>query len=585
MAVDIVLNPAEKAAQKALDQIFGYIDKKDNFLLEAGAGAGKTYSLIKALQHLIEKDGMGLLRRQQQVACITYTNVAKNEIVTRTDGHSAIYSETIHAFCWSLIKDFQPVLRAELPKLGNWPERIADQGELGELPIVYDLGYPAIEEKRVTLHHNDVLGLTVKLLENSKFRNLFASRYPILFIDEYQDTDKELADALQAHFLGTNEGPLIGFFGDPWQKIYGTGCGKIDHPSLKGIGKESNFRSVSAVVDVLNNMRPELKQYVTDTEAQGSAIVYHSNDWDGERLTGAHWKGDLPANIAHEYLEKLKQQLSSEGWDLSPEKTKILMLTHNILATEQGYSDLAQVFENNDAFTKKEDDHIAFFIDVLEPVCRAYLNKRYGEMFAVLGRDTPTIRSHTDKLSWASDMDALCELRSTGTIGAVLDHLKQTKRPRLPDSVERKEQKLEASEIELKVVEIFGDERLHKQIERLEALRKISYKEVIALANFLDDLSPFKTKHGVKGAEYENVMVVFGRGWNLYNFNQMLEWAGSEVPANKIDTFERSRNLFYVVCSRPKSHLALLFTQELSGEALATLAKWFGKSAIHSLEL
>jgi superfamily I DNA/RNA helicase len=45
---------------------------------------------------------------------------------------------------------------------------------------------------------------------------------------------------------------------------------------------------------------------------------------------------------------------------------------------------------------------------------------------------------------------------------------------------------------------------------------------------------------------------------------------------NKQDSFERNRNLFYVACSRPKKNLTLLFTQELSGYALATLEGWFG---------
>lgn len=56
-----------------------------------------------------------------------------------------------------------------------------------------------------------------------------------------------------------------------------------------------------------------------------------------------------------------------------------------------------------------------------------------------------------------------------------------------------------------------------------------------------------------------------------------------EVPADKIEAYQRNRNLFYVVCSRPKRRLALLFTQELTTRALETLAKWFGSAAICAL--
>ena len=72
-----------------------------------------------------------------------------------------------------------------------------------------------------------------------------------------------------------------------------------------------------------------------------------------------------------------------------------------------------------------------------------------------------------------------------------------------------------------------------------------------------------------------------GRGWNQYNFGEMLELAGAQpVPAAKEEAFERNRNLFYVACSRPKKRLAILFTQLLSPGAMATLENWFGADVI-----
>ena len=105
------------------------------------------------------------------------------------------------------------------------------------------------------------------------------------------------------------------------------------------------------------------------------------------------------------------------------------------------------------------------------------------------------------------------------------------------------------------------------------------------MTNYHNGHSPFETKHGVKGAEFENVIVVIGRGWNRYNFNEMLELAlnPGTVPPNKQEAFERNRNLFYVVCSRPKTRLALLFTQKLSDGAMQTLRAWFGTGTIEAL--
>ena len=91
----------------------------------------------------------------------------------------------------------------------------------------------------------------------------------------------------------------------------------------------------------------------------------------------------------------------------------------------------------------------------------------------------------------------------------------------------------------------------------------------------------------MKGAEFENVVVVVGRGWNRYNFNEMLEFATDEfkIPANKQASFERNRNLFYVTCSRPKRRLAVLFTQQLSAAAMQTVRNWFGDDTIEAVNL
>lgn len=574
-------NPAKEAAEKSLKMIFDSLDSGRSFLLEAGAGSGKTYSLVEALRYLITKRGRDLTRRNGKIACITYTNVASNEIKSRIDSHPAVVSSTIHAFCWSLIKDFQPFLRSELPRLPNWEKRLYEGGGVANREIEYELGFPSAkqEEGKISLHHDDVLAFTVRLMGQPKFRRLFAARFPVLFIDEYQDTDKSFVEALREHFLGNAEGPLIGFFGDHWQKIYATGSGKILHPDLVTIEQKSNFRSLQPIVDVLNRMRPELPQACAEPDSAGIAAAFHTNDWSGARRTGhggGHWTDDLPAEAAQTHLKALRGRLEGDGWDFSAQKTKILMLTHNVLAAEQGYERIAKIFSRNESFIKKEDRHIKFLLEVVEPVSVAYEARRFGEMFSVLDTQMPIIRSYAQKAEWIRDMSVLMELRANGTVGDVLDHLKSTKRPRLPDAVERRERQLAEWAAEAGAEE-------SSTLSRLQSLRDVPYQQVVALSRFVDDHTPFSTKHGVKGAEFENVLVVAGRGWNHYNFNQLLEWLQNpaSVPADR-SAFERNRNLFYVACSRPKKRFALLFTQKLSAVALAKLSALFGEGNVHS---
>ncbi len=574
------VNPAEEASERALTKVFACLDRGDSFLVEAGPGAGKTYTLTKSLQFLIQRDRYRLSRRHQKIACITFTNVAREQIEARTDRSPLIFCDTIHAFCWSLISGFQRQIRDRLPHMAHWPEKITEAGDLGERAMEYTLGHRSIRDDHVSIHHDDVLLLMVFLMDNARFRRIIVDKYPIVLIDEYPDTNAGWIESIETHFLGKPGSPQLGFFGDHWQKIYGDGCGKIDHPSLTVIGKEANFRSVATIVDCLNRMRPELPQFVVDPDDQGSVRVFHTNNWTGARRTGQHWGGDLPDEAAGAALQTVIERLSQDGWDLSPAKTKILMLTHRVLASKQGYSSLPRVFAFNESFTKKEHRHIAFFADALEPACEAFLSRKYGEMFLALGSNSPTIRSQADKTGWSVAMDRLIDLRERGTVGEVIDHLRQVRRPRLPDAVERRERDLEQFDRE-------ADEDRPRALIELEALRAVPYQEIISLCRYLAGHSPFETKHGVKGAEFENVLVVVGRGWNQYNFNDMLEFSQDpdRVPANKRKAFERNRNLFYVTCSRPKRRLAMLFTQKLSDTAMRTVGRWFGDEVIEALNL
>jgi DNA helicase II / ATP-dependent DNA helicase PcrA len=234
------------------------------------------------------------------------------------------------------------------------------------------------------------------------------------------------------------------------------------------------------------------------------------------------------------------------------------------------------VFTYTDHFIKKEDDYIAFFADKLEPAIDAFQRRRFGAMMAALGEAAGTFSTHADKLRWSTCMEELAALRLTGNVGDVIDHICQIGYPKLPDAVIKREHDASTPRDP-------GETELPETISRTRNLRGIPYTEVIALDAFVDGHTPFATKHSVKGDEFENVLVVVGRGWNKYNFEQYFEWASSGVvPIEKQDAFERNRNLFYVACSRPTTRLALLFTQQLSASALGTLSGWFGAGNVRS---
>ena len=258
------------------------------------------------------------------------------------------------------------------------------------------------------------------------------------------------------------------------------------------------------------------------------------------------------------------------------------MLTNNVLADEQGYRNLTSVFNNTDDYLKKNDPYIAFLMDYVEPVCLSYENKKYGEMFKAVGLNTIQLKKHEDKSTWNRDINELINIRNKGTIGDVIELLKKTERPHLSSKIENTEKKwLQFSQLSDK--EEFEKEK--ELMDKITNIKSVKYTELIALSKYLDDKTPFSTKHGVKGAEFENVLVVFGRGWNNYNWNDFLEWSKNGIKKGKEEAYERNRNLFYVSCSRSKKRLALLFTQFLSGSSIEMLKIWFGSENISNLNI
>lgn len=572
-------SPAVIAAEAAQAKLEACLGAETNFRLEAGAGAGKTYSLVAALKKIIAEKGQALMHSGQQVACITYTEVARKEIANDIEEHPAILVNTIHGFGWAFISRFQKTLRELVSAHADEKRQkaIEEAGGIHDQSVEYSLGFFGIDEKRITLHHDDVPAFLAAMLANSKFQRIFTSLYPILFIDEYQDTDPLVMAALSEHFFAPQSGPITGLFGDHWQTIYRKDYQLVEFPHVEGIDKGSNFRSVPIIVDVLNRLRPELKQEVDDPDAVGEARFFHCNAFGGERVDSRNGKQELPEAELAQAIEQVKQKLRGDGWGFEPADTKILMLTHNAIAAERGYPTLASIYDQKDNLVKKEDAAIAFLVDTLEPICKTYAAGKQGPMFALMG-GIPTIRKMDDKASWREDMDRLIELRANGSIGQIIDHLKATRRPRLPDRIASREQ--EIAQLGLEVTE---DEP--KSLQRYRRLREVPFSEIIALAEFINGFTPFATQHSVKGAEFDDVLVILSGGWNHYNWPKFLELcATGKIGTKEEGGYHRARNLFYVAISRPKKRLAVLATQALNEPAMTTVEKLFGAEHVVAVQ-
>ena len=93
----------------AIDTCKEHITSHKSFVLRGGAGSGKTESLKELLLYIKQS------QPQARVACITHTNAAVAEIVSRVGDRYPI--STIHSFLYGLIGDYKKNIKAVISEL------------------------------------------------------------------------------------------------------------------------------------------------------------------------------------------------------------------------------------------------------------------------------------------------------------------------------------------------------------------------------------------------------------------------------------------------------------------------------------
>lgn len=102
------ISPENIAREKQVfEDISQCINKKKSWVFDAGAGAGKTYALIQTLKLIINQASRNFKKHNQKILCITYTNVAADEIKERLGATTLIDVSTIHDRVWDIIADHQ----------------------------------------------------------------------------------------------------------------------------------------------------------------------------------------------------------------------------------------------------------------------------------------------------------------------------------------------------------------------------------------------------------------------------------------------------------------------------------------------
>ena len=342
----------ERTVEPEVGKVFEVIKQGQNFILEGGAGSGKTYSLISIIEKISKEEP------KKSIVCITYTNNAVAEIRSRIINDNLRVS-TIHDFIWHVIKNFQKEIKECLVELINDNEQIlfvAPKEVLGEELISLDYfdgvrveytewySMSITEQNKVQISHDHVLIVAEKMFSKyKKLSDILKDTANYIFVDEYQDTSSLVVKILLEHLRKSTRDNIVGFFGDSMQAIYDSGVGNIDSYGLEKIQKNQNRRNPRKVINLANKFRSDGLVQIPSSDV-AAPNMNNGNVIEG---TVKFIYGD---GITH--LEDLRNsELFKELEFDIPQKTKELRLTHKLNAEMAGFSKLFELY-NSDLLVK-----------------------------------------------------------------------------------------------------------------------------------------------------------------------------------------------------------------------------------------
>jgi len=590
---------ADRIIRQSLD-----LDDPVSFFLYAGAGSGKTRSLVGAIAHVLASSGRRLSLARQKVGVITYTNAACDEIRHRLEYDPRVDVSTIHAFAWSLIEgrteDIRTWVRQSLQaSIAELQEQIASTKNtktqtyqdrvrslqsktrrLDGIGLVKKFIYSPTGDNRTkdALNHSEVISIVAQyLVEKPAMQQLLISRYPILLVDESQDTNKGLMEALLTVQASNSKAFCLGLIGDTMQRIY------LDGKSDLGIGLEGwalprkamNHRSALRIIELINRVR---------ADADGQAQVGRQGRADGfVRLFAL--ANDVDKQVAESKVAALMADATGDtDWVAEDRRFKTLTLEHHMAATRFGFDAMFEpLYGAKRLQTSLLDGSSAplrFLGKQVLPTVKALLaDDRYAAA-SVVRQYSPLLDKKHLKGAGEDQIESLRSAQKAseellrvfddGKTPSFLDVLEVVAKSGLfavPEALAPF-----VSSIDPAFVFDFGDalDDFEDEGSENKAWREMlatPFWQIEAYDRYVSGLSPFGTHQGVKGLEFPRVMVVISdeeaRGF-LFSYDKL--FGVRPLSANDLKReadgeetgVDRTRRLFYVTCSRAEESLAIV---------------------------
>lgn len=604
------------------------LDNPKSFFLFAGAGSGKTRALVEAMQMFRKKYSHEFRLSARKVAVITYTNAACDEIKHRIDYDSIFAVSTIHSFAWELIQTYRNDIREwlshnlrmeihdlqEKQQKGRTGKASTDravkieqkQKRLENLDTIKYFTYNPNGENidKNSLNHTEVISIAADFLtDKSLMQRILIRKYPILLIDESQDTQKDLIDAFFAVQSVHSRVFCLCLFGDTMQRIYSDGKTGLEEAIPAKWEKPTitiNYRCPKRIVKLINKIRSDADDHIqvsTDDAPEGFVRLFLvQNDDSIDKTT-----------VEAEIAKKMAEITSDNKWSGDDQEIKTLTLEHHMAARRGGFIDLFEpLYQISNFKTGLLDgtlSGIPFFSKQVLPLVKALQSKdrftvaRIVKKYSLLV-DAGTLKKSEYSLDEIRKTDdavtSLFSLWDKDTDPSLIDSLKEIATSGLfaiPDVFRPIVSRVDSTDDENGKDDSAEASDSNPDIDAWDNALSAPFSQLESYVQYISDKSPFGTHQGIKGLQYPRVMVVLddneARGF-MFSYDKLF---GAKAPSSadqrnvekgKETSTDRTRRLFYVTCSRTQSSLAIVvYTNEKDKirEHLKNL-KWFEDSEI-----
>lgn len=607
-----------------VEEICGYLTEQPprSFFLFAGAGSGKTRTLVEVLRRItgvvLHESGGKLARRLRlagrSIRVVTYTKNAVAVINGRLGDNDLVSVSTIHSFCWELIAGFNDDIREALIVLkradlenkraeaaakkrgaseADLEEFAAIEAEIDELAKISKFVY---HPDRNTfgpgaIQHAHVLDATAWLLRNRPtLRTILRDRHPIVLIDESQDTMKGVLDALMDIAVPRDGGLTLGLLGDHRQRIYAHGHADLPDlvpPDWAKPELQMNHRSQRRIVDLINNIWASKMQGRTQSTAGVKQHPRTEKTGGLVRLFIGHASLSPEDKRARERWCAAQMQLPDQAKAWAGGHYQLLALEHKLVAARGGFLSVYEamaLIDSNAAAPVGSGENTGpaaakLLLDeliqlqacvspdgVLNEAAASDLLRRSGSL-VFLPADATLRRTRTAEMLHAMKAFAKASVAAGSTVSAILDPVLAARlfdvHPKLAEAFADKSPPPPAPVPR-------GKEKETTQ-QRMRrgwcALFGSPWAEVGLYRRYLTGDSELATHQVVKGSEFDHVMVVMDdsqAGGFLISYDKL--FGGKDlsntdrenVAGGKETTIDRSLRLLYVTCSRARESLALV---------------------------